>query len=190
MSIAAASLILATFSVGYGDWSPGSGGMSALTRDEERYLERALDKVRSCEIKECETLRALAALETLNLRRKLRDHTRGDVSFEALRRPCDDVEDLLDQRDCYKDRSDLTFEQSMVLAGFSSAGVSSAGYRQLRIEMSMDEVEYILGPASEELSYSSYGGHSAAMYRWGNQRRGIVAAFSDGKLTARSQYGL
>ncbi len=78
----------------------------------------------------------------------------------------------------------------MRLAGYTRAGITSAGYIQLRIGMELDEVEYILGDYGEEVSYASSGGYSASIYQWKAGRRMIVVTFSDYKLSGRSQSGL
>jgi hypothetical protein len=184
-------LAASTFSTGYGEWTPQAGGMAALTRDEERYVERVYPQVNGCIDQECRDKTVLAIAEIINLRRSLNAQFVGTAVFDALRRPCESLDsDIPGQLACFRMRHGLSFEEGMDLAGFRRAGITREGYSQLRIGLRMKEVEFILGGYGDELSYASSSGYSAATYRWASGRRIIIVSFSDDEVSGRSQSGL
>ncbi len=187
------SLMLAasTFSTGYGEWTPKAGGMAALTRDENRYIERVYPQINRCSDQECRDKTALAIAEIINLRRSLNAQFVGVAVFDALRGPCESLDsDIPGQLACFRMRRGLSFEEGMNLAGFRRAGITREGYSQLRIGLRMKEVEFILGGYGDEVSYASSGGYSASTYRWKSGRRFIIVSFSDDEVSGRSQSGL
>ena len=187
------SIILATstFSTGYGEWTPKAGGMAALTRDEERFVERVIHHLHECPNTECRDRTAFAIAETINLRRSLNAQFVGSALFDALRAPCERLDaDVAAQLECFRQRRGITFESGMHMAGFRRAGITREGYSQLRIGLRMKEVEFVLGGGGEEISYASSGGYSASTYRWISGRRIIVVSFADDELSGRSQSGL
>lgn len=184
------SIILA-FAVGYGTWHPDAAGMAALTRDEERYIERVFDQHGACDTQECRNMIALAIRDVINFRRDLRTTARSEFLFDALRWRCESMDtDVPAQRDCFSALRDLTLERAYEVAGFTRAGVTIDAYAQLRTGMNYEIVEFILGAPGEQVSYSGSGGHSAAMYQWRRGRSLIVVTFSDDELSGRSQFGL
>lgn len=184
-------LAASTFSTGYGEWTPRAGGMAALTRDEERYVERVFPQVNQCSDQDCRDRTVLAIAEIINLRRSLNAQFVGSAVFDALRGPCERLDtDIPAQADCFRLRQGLSFEDGMKLAGFTRAGITRDGYSQLRIGLRMKEVEFILGGYGDEISYASSGGYSAATYRWVSGRRIIIVSFSDDEVSGRSQSGL
>lgn len=184
-------LAASSFSTGYGEWTPRAGGMAALTRDEERYVERVFPQVNQCSDQDCRDRTVLAIAEIINLRRTLNAQFVGSAVFDALRGPCERLDtDIPAQAECFRKRKGLSFEEGMNLAGFRRAGITREGYSQLRIGLRMKEVEFILGGYGDELSYASSGGYSAATYRWALGRRIIIVSFSDGEVSGRSQSGL
>lgn len=184
-------LAASTFSTGYGEWTPRAGGMAALTRDEERYVERVYPQVNQCTDQDCRDRTALAIAEIINLRRSLNAQFVGPAVFDALRRPYESLDsDIPGQLACFRMRKGLSFEKGMNLAGFHRAGITREGYSQLRIGLRMKEVEFILGGYGDEVSYASTGGYSAAMYRWESGRHIIIVSFSDDEVSGRSQSGL
>ena len=73
----------------------------------------------------------------------------------------------------------------------SSAAISKEKYEQIKNGMTKAEVEKILGGPGEEMSSSSSGGYSFAMYQWkGESFSAITVMFSNGKVSTKSQYGL
>lgn len=180
-----------TFNTGYGEWTPRAGGMAALTRDEERYVERVYPLVDQCSTQECKDKTVLAIAETVNLRRALNAAFVGPAVFDALRTPCERLDaDVLAQLECFRARQGISFEEGMRMAGFRPAGVTREGYSQLRIGMRMKEVEFILGDYGDELSYASSGGYSAATYQWSDGRKTIIVSFADDEVSGRAQTGL
>lgn len=187
----ALSLAAYSFSTGYGVWAPGATGQAAMTRDEERYVERVIHHIKDCPNTECRDKAAFSIAEVINLRRDLNNRFIGPTVFDALRRPCDSLDaDLPAQVACFRARKGITFEQGMSLAGFRRSGISREGYLQLRTGLRMKEVEFILGRAGEEVSYAASRGFSAATYRWVSGRKIIVLSFANNELSGRSQSGL
>jgi Domain of Unknown Function with PDB structure (DUF3862) len=73
----------------------------------------------------------------------------------------------------------------------SSAAISKEKYEQIKNGMTKAEVEKILGGPGDEMSSSSSGGYSFAMYQWkGENFSAITVMFSNGKVSTKSQYGL
>lgn len=181
------TIISAAFLTGSGDWTPDG----YLTKDEERYVERAMPQVDACTDTQCREKTARTIVEVINLRRELNRHFIGSVIFNNIRATCDEnKKNVVDQRDCFSNSVKLSFEEGMKLAGFYTAGVNSSGYSQLRIGLRMKEVEFILGGYGEEISYVSSGGYSIGTYKWSNGRATIIVTFKDDEMRGRSQLGI
>lgn len=182
----------ATFWTGTGEWKVAPDFNSTLSRDEEQFVERSMAQYRECADDGCQRKILFAIRDIVNLRRSLNDDYSSPAVFNALRAPCERVarEDIVAASDCFGARQGLTYSDAMSLAGFSQAGVSTDGYRQLKSGLRMKDVEFILGGPGEEISYSSAGGYSYAVYAWTRGNQQIVVSFEDDETTGRTQSGL
>ncbi len=189
MPISCASLLLAsTFSVGHG---PVDGSLlGRLTEDERCAISQYDGQYEACDNQTCRERILGQMLRVVELRRRLRRTTGSAHLFNQIRRPCDQASSIDAQLECFTSTENITFEDAMAMAGYTTAGVTYDGYAQLSMQMTMDEVEYILGGPGEETAYASSGGYSSATYIWRAGRRAIVLSFSNAHLSARAQIGL
>lgn len=74
----------------------------------------------------------------------------------------------------------------------AAAGVTMAGFTQLKTGMTYEQVVKILGKEGTELSSNEIGGVKTVMYQWEGESFGqnMNAMFQNGKLMSKSQFGL
>lgn len=181
------------FYVGSGDYIPnGSGYSSILTEAEKCYVERVRHRFENCNgSPDCNPANSAIVIEAINYRRKLKAKFRNSLVFDALRRPCEAMDNNLNQqRDCFKQRSEFSDAQGMRAASYARAGVSRKGFSQLRTGMSLDDVEFILGSRGARVSYVSSGGMSIGTYRWSSGKGSIIVSFRDDLVGGYTQIGL
>lgn len=181
-----------TFWTGVGEWKVAPDFDSTLSRDERQFVKRSMVQYDQCADKDCQREVLFAIRDVVNLRRLLNDDYSSPAVFNALRAPCERIarEDILGAADCFGARQGLEYAEAMTLAGFSRAGISADGYRQIKPGLRMNDVEFILGGPGEEISYSSADGYSFGMYGWNRGARRIVVSFADEETTGRTQSGL
>ncbi|WP_133726920.1 MULTISPECIES: hypothetical protein [unclassified Novosphingobium] len=151
----------------------------------------AMQESGKCDGQLCKEHRIVKIGEILNDRRQMRASLGSQIAFDKVRMECEDkFPDIDAQAACFSEKKNATF--SSIPEKFKPAryGVTRAGYNQLRTKMTLGEAEWILGDDFQEVSYSSYGGYSSAMYRWGNVRRGILLIFQNEELRSMSIYGM
>ena len=181
-----------TFWTGAGEWRVAPDFDSTLSRDENQFVKRSMAQYDDCLEADCQKEVLFAIRDVVNLRRSLNDDYSSPAVFNALRLPCERVAgtDIVAARECFGARQGLAYPDAMSLAGFSQAGVSTEGYRQLKSGLRMKDVEFILGGPGEEISYSSAGGYSYAVYAWTRGNQQIIVSFEDEETTGRTQSGL
>lgn len=186
----AAIFLGAAFYTGIGPIN-GDSVSSHLTDHEVCITPAVTERFRACADQTCRDDLVAKQLAIVALRREMRTVTRSQHLFDRLRMLCDRQPDDLDaQLHCFEALQGISFEGAMALVGYTPAGVTMDGYSQIRIGMTMNEVDYILGDYGEELSYASSGGYSVATYAWRTGRRSIIVTFEDDKVAGRAQAGL
>jgi hypothetical protein len=165
--------------------------MAALTRHEERYVERSMSEFKACADQACRDSVALAIAGVINSRRKLNAEHIGPVLFDALRAPCEALGGhAVQQLECFDGLRGLTFEAAMAKAGFKREGLTMIGYYSLRTGMREKEITFILGVEPVSISRSSYGGYGAEILRYSVGRRQILVTLTDDEMSAKAQSGV
>ncbi len=73
----------------------------------------------------------------------------------------------------------------------STSSLTMAKYNQLKINMDKREVERILGGPGEEISTTSGGGSTFAVYKWSGEKfSSVIISFRNDKIMTKSQVGL
>lgn len=184
------AIITGVFIAGVGAF-PGPGASGRLTADEECYVTFAMQEAGKCEGELCKEKRVVKIGEVINYRRQMRASLHNQSAFDKFRLDCEEkFPDIDAQAACFSEKKGATFSTIPDKYKPHRYGITRAGYYQLRTRMTLDEVEWILGDDYNQISYSSYGGYSSAMYRWGNLRRGILLAFQNEELRSMSIYGM
>lgn len=162
-----------------------------LSREEQLYAERLRVHADLCTTLDCRSKTFELIFQAIVLRRSVSGELMSAPTASQLKRSCDGLhEDLQATLECLRARQKVSWEDGMRLAGYTKAGVTRAGYDQIRIGMDMRDVEYILDDFGEEVSYASSGGYSAATYKWAAGRRLIIVSFSNYQVSGRSHSGL
>ncbi|TWU06521.1 hypothetical protein [Stieleria varia] len=81
----------------------------------------------------------------------------------------------------------------LLFAGCGGNPITKDNYTEVKTGMTLDEVESILGPGTEQASSdASFGGIAIDMKNmvWQNEDKIISITFSHGKVKAKSQIGL
>lgn len=162
-----------------------------LTSDEQSYGNDLLRKFRAlCQAQGevCDRPAIESIIIALNARRQvvslmLPSIVRSEVWYEcSAAQPDAEVA-------CLKRFSTKTYEEMMQALGYRFSGVTMRGYSQLRMGMSLDDVEFILGPGVEASYVGGYG-TSVSMYSWKRGMANIIVSFRDERVSGRSQIGL
>ncbi len=74
----------------------------------------------------------------------------------------------------------------------AAAGVTMAGFTQLKTGMTYEQAVKILGKEGTEMSSNEIGGTKTIMYQWEGDGLGatMTAMFQNNKLMSKSQFGL
>jgi hypothetical protein len=70
-------------------------------------------------------------------------------------------------------------------------GVTARNFARVRMGMTLEEVEAVLGPGGQEMSRASVGGQTSVIMAW--KGRGVsncTVSFSNGRVVAKAQLGL
>ena len=74
----------------------------------------------------------------------------------------------------------------------AAAGVTMAGFSQLKTGMTYEQAVKVLGKEGTEMSSNEIGGTKTVMYQWEGDGLGatMTAMFQNNKLISKSQFGL
>lgn len=173
----------------------GYGYETAAERRErasrDGFVRGVRQEIDACTDDVCRLQKESALREALTLRDKAHSYRLSSFLAGNLVARCDLMKGgILVIRDCMKSRVSLTDNQKRSAVGLRRSGISWRGYNQLRTGMNADDVEFVLGDYGEQSSYSSSGGYSAEIRKYGTGGVLIVVSFSDGEISGYSQYGL